>query len=78
MTSTDDILEQISLSCRLSSELLVDFGPDIKMGEIVKQYLYIKNNSAITAPFSIHVEHFFAKPPTPPEKRVDAYMPNKE
>ena len=66
------------LALRESETLLVDFGDDTTLGEINKQYMYIKNNSAIMAPFSIHVENFVAKPPTPPDRRaVNSYMPNK-
>ena len=60
-----------------SENLLLDFGSDVPIGENRKCYVYIKNNSAITAPFSIHIEHFYAKPPTPPDGRPDAYMPSK-
>ena len=56
---------------------MLDFGSDVPIGENRKCYVYIKNNSAITAPFSINVKHFYAKPPTPPDGRPDVYMPSK-
>ena len=58
-----------------SEDLLLDFGSDVPLGANKKCYVYVKNNSAITAPFRLNVEHFYAKPPTPPDGRPDAYMP---
>lgn len=43
-----------------------------------KCYVYIKNHTAIPAPFHVYVDFYIAKPPTPPEgKRPDGFMPNK-
>ncbi|CAH1788302.1 unnamed protein product [Owenia fusiformis] len=58
-----------------SDKLIVEFGDDAKLGVPEKRYVYIENTSAISAPFSIYMEHFYARPPTPP--KVDSHMPNK-
>jgi hypothetical protein len=47
-------------------DLLLDFGPDNQLGSMPKCELYIRNFSAIEAPFSLRVEKFCAKPPSPP------------
>ena len=47
--------------------LLLDFGPEVELGETVTRQVFIKNHTAIAAPYNIRVEHLpAAKPPTPP------------
>lgn len=47
----------------------LDFGNDVPLGANPKLYLHIKNKSAIATVFSVNAEHFFSKPPTPPEAK---------
>ena len=55
---------------------MVDFGRP-SLGDIVRRFVLVRNESAIPAPYHAHVTYFRTRPPTPPEKRVDPYMPNK-
>ncbi|XP_052802383.1 deleted in lung and esophageal cancer protein 1-like isoform X2 [Mya arenaria] len=50
-------------------ELKLDFGKEVALNSSPKLYLHLTNNTAITAPYSISLENFFSKPPTPPEER---------
>ncbi|KAK2147788.1 hypothetical protein LSH36_535g01010 [Paralvinella palmiformis] len=59
------------ISIQDSEDLYLDFGDSVNVGEVVKRTLIITNHSAITAPFSLNVEYFVAKPPTPPGHRPD-------
>ncbi|XP_056008414.1 deleted in lung and esophageal cancer protein 1-like isoform X2 [Ostrea edulis] len=56
-----------------SDDLHLDFG-EVKIGSVSKLYLHIRNESAITAPYSISVEYFSAKPPTPPQEPAERNM----
>ncbi|XP_064614552.1 LOW QUALITY PROTEIN: deleted in lung and esophageal cancer protein 1-like [Liolophura sinensis] len=47
-------------------KLKLNFGEETYLGDTPKQYLHIMNESGVTAPFSINMEYFCAKPPTPP------------
>ncbi|XP_012940303.1 deleted in lung and esophageal cancer protein 1 [Aplysia californica] len=58
-TSTDSHL--------ISDELLLNFGDENALGETVKRYVHICNQTAICAPFKVSVEHFTATLPAPPE-----------
>eukprot|EP00794_Sanderia_malayensis_P003460 gene3460-3956_t len=50
-------------------ELKIEFGYDVAMELNPKTVLIIKNHSAITAPFSLHVENFqSARMPSPPNQ----------
>ena len=40
--------------------LRVDFGSRCKLGATVKRYLWIRNDTAIAAPFRVEIEHFRA------------------
>lgn len=57
----------LSSSISEGGDELLDFGDDNVIGSQPKCELYIKNRTAICAPFSVCVEHFYVKPPTPPE-----------
>lgn len=46
-----------------------DFGEIVPRGTAPKMYLCLKNTSAIAAPYSVNIEHFTTRPPTPPEMR---------
>jgi len=50
-------------------ETKLDFGSNIALNSSPKLYLHISNNTAITAPYAVCLENYFAKPPTPPEKK---------
>ena len=62
--------------CSEPEELRIDFGSDVKLGSSPMRRLYIRNNTAIMAPFNICVEKFSVRPPTPPEKKP-GFMPGK-
>ncbi|ELU16950.1 hypothetical protein CAPTEDRAFT_224255 [Capitella teleta] len=51
--------------CR-DEELVLDFGDDNPLGSTPKCELFIRNLSAVEATFSLNVERFFVKPPSPP------------
>lgn len=63
-TSTDTHL--------LSDQMKVDFGDDIPLGETIKRYVHICNQTAISAPFTVEVETFTATLPTPPPEATTA------
>lgn len=67
----------LNVSSVSSDELILDFGNDVPLGETRKCQLCVKNNSGITASFSVNVDYFYVKPPTPPDGRPEAYMPRK-
>ncbi|WAQ94358.1 DLEC1-like protein, partial [Mya arenaria] len=56
-------------------ELKLDFGKEVALNSSPKLYLHLTNNTAITAPYSISLENFFSKPPTPPEERKEVKIP---
>lgn len=66
-----------NIICSEAKGLLLDFGSDVALSETPMRRLHIKNNTAISAPFSINMEYFYAKPPTPPDRKPDGFMPNK-
>ena len=38
----------------------------MELGSTGRLYLHVRNESAITAPYTVSVDYFMAKPPTPP------------
>lgn len=44
------------------------------LGSTGRLYLHIRNESAIAAPYTVGVEHFIARPPTPPQEPLDRNM----
>ncbi|KAL5006767.1 hypothetical protein ScPMuIL_015573 [Solemya velum] len=52
-----------------SGDARLDFGNDVALGSNPKLFLHITNKSAIATVFSVSAEHFFSKPPTPPEAK---------
>ncbi|KAK6165505.1 hypothetical protein SNE40_022422 [Patella caerulea] len=77
LSLTCDVLG-LSVVCRtsdckqnMSEELEVDFGEEVELGANPRRYLYICNETAIPASYSINVTNFPVTPPTPPEKRLD-------
>ncbi|XP_021361346.1 deleted in lung and esophageal cancer protein 1-like isoform X1 [Mizuhopecten yessoensis] len=54
------------LSSEYFEDVCLDFEEKVDLGSTPKVYLHIQNLSGITAPYSLHMEHFMAKPPTPP------------
>ncbi|RUS82779.1 hypothetical protein EGW08_009443 [Elysia chlorotica] len=63
-TSTDTHL--------LSDQMKVDFGECVPLGETVKRYVHICNQTAITAPFTVGLEKFTATLPVPPPEATTA------
>ncbi|XP_013414779.1 deleted in lung and esophageal cancer protein 1 [Lingula anatina] len=58
--------------------LSLNYGDDVQLGDTPRRYVFMKNNSAIAAPYSIHMDYFVARPPTPPTDGKDkGKMPNK-
>ncbi|XP_033743778.1 deleted in lung and esophageal cancer protein 1-like isoform X2 [Pecten maximus] len=55
-----------SLSSEFFEDVCLDFGEKTDLGATPKVFLHIQNESGITAPYSLQLEHFMAKPPTPP------------
>ena len=54
-------------------DLLLDFG-SVELGSTGKLYLHVRNESAITAPYTVSVDYFMAKPPTPPPGPLERNM----
>ena len=50
----------------------VDFGEHVDLGETVKRYVHICNQTAITAPFTVELETFAATLPAPPPEATTA------
>ncbi|NWI87030.1 DLEC1 protein, partial [Pitta sordida] len=46
-------------------ELLLDFGSEVALKEVVKRQLILTNLTAISAPFTLEAEYFTASSPTP-------------
>ncbi|KAK3108686.1 hypothetical protein FSP39_013370 [Pinctada imbricata] len=63
----------ISVKYRVSKErygefqddLSLDYG-EVELGKMPKIYLHLRNESAIVAPYTLNMDLFNAKPPTPP------------
>uniref|UniRef100_A0A8W8MX88 Deleted in lung and esophageal cancer protein 1 n=1 Tax=Magallana gigas TaxID=29159 RepID=A0A8W8MX88_MAGGI len=60
-------------SSDFSNDLHLDFG-EVALGSTGRLYLHIRNESAIAAPYTVGVEHFIARPPTPPQEPLDRNM----
>ncbi|XP_060064823.1 deleted in lung and esophageal cancer protein 1-like [Ylistrum balloti] len=54
------------LSNEYFEDVCLDYGEMVDLGSTPKVFLHIRNESGITAPFNLNMEHFMAKPPTPP------------
>ncbi|XP_061179869.1 deleted in lung and esophageal cancer protein 1-like isoform X2 [Saccostrea echinata] len=61
------------MASNFSADLHLDFG-EVEVGSTSKLYLHIRNESAIMAPYTVAIEYFSAKPPTPPQEPVDRNM----
>ncbi|ESO99858.1 hypothetical protein LOTGIDRAFT_238688 [Lottia gigantea] len=69
----------LSVTCKtsdsqgnISEELKVDFGNEVQLGSTPRMYLYICNQTAIPASYSITVENFPVRPPSPPQQKLDS------
>lgn len=60
-------------SSDFSNDLHLDFG-EVALGSTGRLFLHIRNESAIAAPYTVGVEHFIARPPTPPQEPLDRNM----
>ncbi|GFS07257.1 deleted in lung and esophageal cancer protein 1 [Elysia marginata] len=83
---TDDIYLNISCDVRtlevsyktstdthlLSEQMKVEFGENVPLGEPVKRYVHICNQTAISAPFTVELETFVAALPAPPPEATTA------
>ena len=56
---------------RKLDELKLDFGDQVALNSTPKLYVHITNNTAISACYSVAMETFFSKPPTPPEEKKE-------
>ena len=63
-------IKRIFFSPATHSELKLEFGYDVPISSNPKTVVVMKNNSAISASFSIYIDHFKGgRLPTPPEKK---------
>lgn len=62
-----------NFSSDFTNDLHLDFG-EVSLGTTGTLYLHIRNESAIAAPYTVGVEHFIARPPTPPQEPLDRNM----
>ncbi|KAI8513172.1 Deleted in lung and esophageal cancer protein 1, partial [Branchiostoma belcheri] len=58
------------------NDLVLDFGTDVEIHGNPRRFLHITNHTAIVAPFSIHVDYFHARPPSPPGRRRAYSIPS--
>ncbi|XP_069130810.1 deleted in lung and esophageal cancer protein 1-like isoform X4 [Argopecten irradians] len=54
------------LSSEFFDDVCLDYGEKTDLGDTPKVFLHIQNESGITAQYNLQMEHFMAKPPTPP------------
>ncbi|XP_019622348.1 PREDICTED: deleted in lung and esophageal cancer protein 1-like [Branchiostoma belcheri] len=57
------------------NDLVLDFGTDVEIHGNPRRFLHITNHTAIVAPFSIHVDYFHARPPSPPGQKAGIFHP---
>jgi hypothetical protein len=53
----------------------LDFGESL-IGSTPKLFLHVRNESAISAHYSISADYFIAKPPTPPTDKASRRLDN--
>ncbi|CAH1233881.1 DLEC1 [Branchiostoma lanceolatum] len=56
-------------------DLVLDFGQDVQIHSNPRRFLHITNHTAIMAPFSIQVDYFHARPPSPPSQKAGIFHP---
>ncbi|XP_078681945.1 deleted in lung and esophageal cancer protein 1-like isoform X2 [Branchiostoma floridae x Branchiostoma belcheri] len=57
------------------NDLVLDFGTAVEIHGNPRRFLHITNHTAIVAPFSIHVDYFHARPPSPPGQKAGIFHP---